>query len=228
MKRWGIAVLGLYLVVLTVIGAPLILVAFWPEIGVREALECYVHMPYWIWILVMVIGEMLLLLVPVRNTERRPKSRRILLVPIITTSFFLVALVFLFLTSIMFAVWGDENPIFDHFNTIALLSLVLLWAGWGLLFYRFNRNVSPDKLIKRATSWLLKGSILELLIAVPCHVVVRRRDDCCAPVGTLIGIAAGLSIMLLSFGPGVFFLFLKRYAQLHPKVGLEDKGISVS
>jgi hypothetical protein len=58
--------------------------------------------------------------------------------------------------------------------------------------------------------WLLRGSILELLIAVPSHVIVRQRDDCCAPFATFWGIVTGISVMLISFGPGVLFLFAAR------------------
>jgi len=52
---------------------------------------------------------------------------------------------------------------------------------------------------------------------VPSHVIVRRRDDCCAPAGTFWGIATGISVMLLCFGPGVFFLFVERFQRLKPK-----------
>ena len=58
----------------------------------------------------------------------------------------------------------------------------------------------------RIVNWLLRGSGLELLVAVPSHVWARRPDDCSAPAVTGYGIATGLAIMLLSFGPGVFFL----------------------
>ena len=97
------------------------------------------------------------------------------------------------------------------------LLLLVFWVTWAVVFRNFAKQDDPDALVKRITRWLLRGSILELLIAVPTHVVVRRRDDCCAPAGTFWGIATGISIMLLCFGPGVFFLFVERFNRLKPK-----------
>jgi hypothetical protein len=69
--------------------------------------------------------------------------------------------------------------------------------------------------ISRQCRHLLKGSVLELLIAVPTHVVARSRDYCCAGYSTFIGITLGLAVLLLSYGPGVFFLFVERWHRLH-------------
>ncbi len=91
------------------------------------------------------------------------------------------------------------------------------WAIWAMIFHRFLKADSPDALLDRLTRWLLRGSVLELLVAVPSHIIVRRREDCCAPIGTFWGIAMGISVMLLCFGPGVFFLFAERCERLRPK-----------
>ena len=82
------------------------------------------------------------------------------------------------------------------------------WAFWGVLFYLFLRNSSA--VVDQVVTWLLRGSILELLVAVPCHVIVRRRNECSAPVVTSFGIVTGIAIMLLSFGPSVLLLYKKR------------------
>ena len=87
----------------------------------------------------------------------------------------------------------------------------------------------PGRLMDRLTRWLLRGSILELLVAVPSHVVSRSRGDCCAPMGTFWGIVTGLSVMLLAFGPGVYFLFVARMTRLRPggrRSGVHPPGLS--
>ncbi len=95
--------------------------------------------------------------------------------------------------------------------------VLIFWLMWAIIFRRATKSDDPDALLKRATRWLLRGSILELIIAVPSHVIVRRRDDCCAPAGTFWGIATGISVMLLCFGPGVYFLFVEKFQRLQPK-----------
>ena len=109
---------------------------------------------------------------------------------------------------------GGNDGFFAVLNLIGLV--VLLWMIWGLIFYQFGRGDEPDRWIRRATRWLIRGSILELLVAVPSHLIVRSRDDCCAPVVTFWGMACGISVMLLAFGPGVFFLFARRMRRLKP------------
>jgi hypothetical protein len=65
--------------------------------------------------------------------------------------------------------------------------------------------------MSRICRFLVAGSILELLVAVPAHVLARSRSYCCAGAGTFWGIATGISVMLLAFGPAVFVLFARRY-----------------
>jgi hypothetical protein len=108
------------------------------------------------------------------------------------------------------AVRGDNFGASYHLDTAAGMFGLwgALWVLWGIVFYLYFRNAS--QVTERVVSWLLKGSVLELLIAVPCHVIVRRRHDCSAPVVTSFGIVTGIAVMLLCFGPSVLFLFKKR------------------
>src|SRR5262249_31398489 len=115
-------------------------------------------------------------------------------------------------SSILVAIWGDKP--FDYFDQhhwllySYLLFWPFLWIVWSFVFYSQTRNTENPS--SRSLSWLLKGSILEFLIAVPCHVIVRRRDECCAPIATSLGMCTGLAIMLLAFGPSVLLLYKQR------------------
>ena len=99
---------------------------------------------------------------------------------------------------------------------------IVIWSVWAGLFYRASRGVEPSDVISRQCRLLLRGSILELLVAVPTHIVTRSRDYCCAGVMTFVGLTLGISVMLFSFGPSVFFLYIARWRRLHPEPATES------
>jgi hypothetical protein len=100
---------------------------------------------------------------------------------------------------------------------MALGAGVVIWCAWTVLFFRSSRAGEPADVVTRQCRMLLKGSILELLIAVPTHIVARSRDYCCAGFMTFFGLTMGISVMLFSFGPAVFFLYADRWKRLHPE-----------
>jgi hypothetical protein len=241
MKRWAILIVFLYALALLLLTIPVALLAFanWGKtdmhIGFAEILKFYLNWGYWLWLGVLVAGQALLLLLPIHLAERRLPARRPLKIPIIVTAFFLANLCFAGLFALLCAIFTDGA--FEYYNLAKLFhsaanqsndsgngtlgtmifTILVFWAIWALVFFRATRFDEANALLKRVKCWLLRGSILELIIAVPSHVIVRRRDDCCAPMGTFWGIATGISVMLLCFGPGVFFLFAERCRKLQPK-----------
>src|SRR5204863_9629271 len=110
----------------------------------------------------------------------------------------------------------QAEPAILDYPVGTIIIITVLWLLWALVFYRFAKNDDPNTIVKRTTRWLLRGSILEILVAVPSYIIVRNRHGCCAPFGTFWGIATGLAIMLFCFGPGVFFLFAERFRRLRP------------
>jgi hypothetical protein len=85
-----------------------------------------------------------------------------------------------------------------------------VWGTWSVAFglIAFRGNVEGVGTWLHRT--LLAGSVLELLVAVPTHVVVRRRTECCAGILTGTGICVGVVVMFVSFGPSVLFLYYRR------------------
>jgi hypothetical protein len=61
---------------------------------------------------------------------------------------------------------------------------------------------------------LIVGSVMELLVAVPTHIIVRRRPECCAGIETGIAICVGVAVMFVAFGPSVFLLYYRRRKQI--------------
>lgn len=249
MKRWAVLTVFVYALALLVLTLPIALIAFgnWgvrnDNIGIGEALGWYTAPFYWIWLAILLAGQSLLLMLPIRIAERRLPARRPLRTPILVTGFFLGLLCLSGLVSLLCAIFKDggfsaldvTGGITSLANTLnhvppqqagdfnwqdvcgLAVPVLIFWLIWAIIFRRATRQDDPDALLKRITHWLLRGSILELIIAVPSHVIARRRDDCCAPIGTFWGIATGISVMLLCFGPGVFFLFVERMQKLKPR-----------
>ena len=239
MKRWAVLTVLLYTLALLLLTVPVLLMAFgnWGfynhGLTLKNALHLYRDVGYWLWLAVLVAGQAALLLLPINLAERRLPARRPVKVPVIVTGFFLANLLFAGLLAVFCAAFKEEGfGIFgfltpfkanevspSDLQTVVgmMITILVFWFIWAAIFRQFAQSDDPDALLTRSTRWLLRGSILELLVAVPSHIFVRRRDDCCAPAGTFWGIATGISVMLLCFGPGVFFLFIERFERLKPK-----------
>lgn len=83
------------------------------------------------------------------------------------------------------------------------------WLFWGVVLYGHTRRLPRLEVISRLARLVFAGSIAEMLAAVPSHIVVKHRGGCFAGLGTGIGIMAGLCVMIWSFGPGIFLLFVE-------------------
>ena len=246
MKHWAYVTATCYAAFLVLLTIPVLAISGWE----LPAIEAYQQWGYWLWIGLFVICQFCLLLIPVSIAERRPVRRRHVGFLVGTTSFLLANLVLAGVLALGAGIFGDDssrpiewfgdkssqNPILVALAKLlgmptpgsftlgclgVFATLATLWAIWLVVFSRFAASHDPESLLNRATRWLLRGSILELLVAVPSHIMVRRRDDCCARVSTFWGIALGISVMLIAFGPAVFFLFAQRIRRLQPKPSTE-------
>ena len=209
MRNWGIVVTVFY--ALTVLGLVWPGALFLAGEDVLGGLRAnYTNWFQWILIGTLVSGQALLLFLSVDTSRKRLRPRAHILVSCLTAAMLVGLLAFAAILSLAVGVFGDKIldalPIDTPAKALGWWGC--LWLFWGILFYLYFRG-SPG-VVTRAISWLLKGSVLELLVAVPCHIVVRHRHDCSAPIVTSFGIATGIAIMLLSFGPSVLLLYKKR------------------
>lgn len=181
-------------------------------------LEIYHEWLVWLWIGILVGGEALLLFLSVETSRKKLRPRQHVLVSVLLIALLTALLAFAGILSLGAAAVGDklfEEPIGPYLDSRAnIIAWVLIfWGIWGLIFWR---RLKPDALTPvPVVPWLLKGSVLELLVAVPAHIMVRRREDCSAPIATGFGIATGMAIMFLCFGPAILLLYrerLRRYS----------------
>lgn len=147
-----------------------------------------------------------LMIVPVRVVRRRPIVRRTLWLPIIVSGLLAVLLV----ASGGFALAEWMHGQGDEAVWAILAASAVVWIGWTVVFAMIALSANPQSIGLMLHRRLIVGSVLELLIAVPAHLVVRRRSECCAGFATGLGICAGVAVMILAFGPSVFLLFYQR------------------
>ncbi len=226
MKNWGVVVMALYALVLAAVLMPLAVLMvsgvdpgpgmswrqeFWSQI--RESFfSMQESRGVWAYLAVVVLAQAALLLVPVHLAEKRPVTRRTV-IPLIAASSFMMGL--LAAGAALAVNETVRKGDYDNWSFAVVLAVsLLMWLFWARVFFLWSRDREPADLVSRQCRYLFKGSILELLIAVPAHILARHRDYCCAGAQTFMGIAFGISVMLFSFGPGVFFLFARRWKHL--------------
>lgn len=217
MRRWGLMITLGYAVFASLFLVPLaaFLLRDANYSAAAKLKEAYSSWGTWLFVLILAAGQALLLFLSVDTSFRKLKPGTSVVVSCLLTAAMAALLTAFAILSLGFAIRGDRfggHYFDDWFNPISIGAAI--WLLWAVLFFMYFRN--PSSQFSQAASWILRGSVLELLIAVPAHVIVRRRDDCSAPVATSFGIVTGIAIMFLCFGPSVLLLYKKRLDE-YPK-----------
>jgi len=190
-----------------------------------------------VWPLMLIGGQVLLLFLSVDTSWQRRKPRSHIALSITVTAMLVALLSFSAIWSLTVGFLGGEgleyllvvsgainielnnwNP--DWNPTTGLVTWwVGLWIIWAIAFYAYNKARSFH--IEKGVSWLLKGSILELLIAVSAHVAVLQLGKTYIPMVTAFSLVTGIAILLICFTPRLLSLF-KRRIEPHRKSDSEQ------
>jgi hypothetical protein len=224
MKKIAIFVVLAYAAMFCVLTWPVIMAAFAPTVEPVKCFEVFTAWHYWVFVGLCLLCQAGLLTISVRIMSERPIANKHVLVPIITIGFLVGALALGVICSLteFFLRKPDFDP--DWTGWAALAGCAAIWLLWSMVFRRLARGQEPRGFLLRQCRRLLQGSVITLLVAVSTHIVARYRNYCCAGFMTFIGITFGLAVLLLSFGPGIYFLYVERWKKLHPGPAAGEKG----
>lgn len=197
--RW--VLLALYLMLVTGLSLPFLLsgdgesVVFWLILGGA-----------------FVAGQLLLILGAGTIHLCLPIRRRRLWMPALAAGFMFAVLVFGLTLAICELVEFDPD---DYGFDGGLFWLGFWawplgnWVGWGVLLWAYAMRRRRVTVLSRFGAFLFAGSLAELLACVPSHMIVSKRPGCIVGLFTMLGIIAGVYVMLFSFGPMIVVLFLR-------------------
>lgn len=139
----------------------------------------------------------------------RPIRRPRLLMPVAAASFMLAVLAGGLTLAFAELLRFDDKQDSSGWEWVGWATLLATWIFWGVLLYAYTRNLQRYQAIFQLAKLVFAGSVAEMLAAVPSHLIVSRRPGCLVGLATAIGIAAGIYVMMWSFGPAIFLLFLQ-------------------
>ncbi len=229
MKKWVWVVAFLYGGAIVILTFPAAVALFGGHLkdsnafSLQELRGIFSSWPYWAALAIFIIAQAALLAVPVRVAAKRPATRRAVRYTVMASALMMGLLGAGVILAFNETLRGGGFVNDEMWWWSALAMLALTWGFWASLFYRWSKNLASANLVEKICHYLFRGSVLELLVAVPAHIAARNKNYCCAGFGTFWGIAFGLAIMVFSFGPGVFFLFVERWRRLQPKSRVERK-----
>lgn len=224
MRNWGTVVTGFYVLVVAALSPALL--GYWiadgqlAEFQWSKLVTGYAEWSVLIGMALLPVGPLVLLLVKVDRSLKRPKRRRHIAISATAAGFMLALLMFATVASIVAVVQGDHWG--DATAWAVLASGPSLWLVWTLVFWWLGERLFDPA--KRLYRYLIAGSVLELLITLPSHLIVRQRHECSAPAVTAFGVTTGIAVLLMSLGPSVLFLYRARMRGLsgappHPPRG---------
>ena len=224
MRRWGLLVSAVYLLLLYLLFLPLwsfliddsvIWIVEFEDIDWDwDSIEALMFIGLMILPVLGLLLSQAVLFVSVDRSFRRPIPRSSLQRIVWTTAFATGLLTTGALISVAWAIDTARKSAFTDSEfgfTLLMLSWIPAWIAWGLAFNRYVKD--EESLVHKMVSRLLAGSVLELLVAIPCHVYIRYKEECSAPIFSGWGIVTGIAVMFLALGPGVLLLYHKRLEQ---------------
>ena len=193
--RW--VLLGLYLALVVGLSVPFFLDADDDASGLWLTL-----------ISVLVVGQVLFIFGAGTINLCHPIRKTRLWMPVLVASV-MAAILAAGVLMALAELWLENRELVEPWNWVLWCALLGNWIFWAPLFWAYTRRKVRRDALARLATWLFVGSLVELLVCVPSHIITSRRSYCLAGMFTMLGIIAGVYVMLFTFGPALALLFLR-------------------
>lgn len=101
----------------------------------------------------------------------------------------------------------ETKYLFDSLFLGSLGFILLSWSTWAfVLWHRVKINHHNPGYLGRIAGRLFAGSIIEFLLVIPLHIMVKKKTDCYCAAGTFGALVLSFMAGLWLFGPFVFML----------------------
>lgn len=241
--RWGIVVLGAWLVGMVLLYNPLFQLSESLGLGLwgtpaapldlnqsDASLKVQYVLSIAAYLGALLLAQALFLLprgpLAFRLVDRGRPMRRALLVAVAAGMVAMLVTVGLVATLLDVPGWWVGVTVSDSGNTPPprglrplhwlWVGMLLVWALWAVVFFRYARDRDHRTAAARITRALLAGTVLELLVSGPAHAWALRKQsqglydhDCYCARGSYTGLVFGCTALVWLFGPGVFLLVLR-------------------
>ena len=138
-----------------------------------------------------------------------PIKKRRLWMPVLAASFMLCVLATALFLALAELTYMDKNISDAVMTSLFFATIAVSWIGWAVILWQRARDAPRHTALAAMAKLIFAGSLAELLAAIPSHLVVSKRPGCLVGLSTMIGILAGLYVMLFAFGPAIVLLFLR-------------------
>lgn len=103
-----------------------------------------------------------------------------------------------------------DDPGVTMLVIVAMGYALLVWLPATLLLLRFTRRRTPEQAIGDASAWVLRGTVIEVLAAIPLDVMLRRKTDCYCFAGTFWTLTICGVVGVFVAGPAILLPLLAR------------------
>lgn len=215
-NNWPVFILIAFFIINMMVAMGTAAVLFEPRVAFDETIVNFAL----ILSVVLLICQILLFGIKISVTEDRPVPKRKISWTSVLMGLVMAALTFSAFMCLFLVIFTEDSPSNESEDAFIIMLFILFfgsWLFWGYTFMAAYKENLPGEFLRKMLKKVMIGSAAELIIAVQSHIVFRNRDDCCAPIVSYFGIVTGVTVLLMAFGPGIVFMYLKRMNSKKPK-----------